>query len=191
MKDRITVQEAARRLGVKDDAIRKRIQRGTLDHEKDPDGRVFVYLDATHDAASDAYKDSTRYSYRDKSEARYQDDVPDPAEDAAHATQDSSYAAIMESMVAQIDRLETEVDDWKQVVATRDEEIRRRDAILLTMAQRLPELEPPAEESAETSLELRDSSETASPRSDRGVFRDETQEPARRSWWRRLFGFEA
>jgi excisionase family DNA binding protein len=56
MKDRITVQEAARRLGVKDDAIRKRIQRGTLDHEKDPDGRVFVYLDATHDAASDGSK---------------------------------------------------------------------------------------------------------------------------------------
>jgi DNA-directed RNA polymerase specialized sigma24 family protein len=33
--DRITIQEAARRLGVKDDAIRKRIQRGTMDHEKD------------------------------------------------------------------------------------------------------------------------------------------------------------
>jgi hypothetical protein len=29
-QDRVTIQEAAERLGVKEDAIRKRIQRGTL-----------------------------------------------------------------------------------------------------------------------------------------------------------------
>ena len=50
-KDRITVQEAAKRLRVKDDAIRKRIQRGTLQHDKDPDGRVYVYLDASSAAS--------------------------------------------------------------------------------------------------------------------------------------------
>ncbi len=54
----ITVQEAARRLGVKDDAIRKRIQRGTLRSEKDPeDGRVYVYLDTAQDAAYDTTED--------------------------------------------------------------------------------------------------------------------------------------
>jgi hypothetical protein len=43
--DRVTVAEAAARLGVKEQAIRKRIQRGTLAHDKDEDGRVYVYLD--------------------------------------------------------------------------------------------------------------------------------------------------
>jgi hypothetical protein len=44
--DRVTVAEAAHRLGVKEQAIRKRIQRGTLAHEKAQDGRVYVYIDA-------------------------------------------------------------------------------------------------------------------------------------------------
>jgi excisionase family DNA binding protein len=42
--DRLTVVEAAERLGVKEQAVRKRIARGTLHHTKDEDGRVYVYL---------------------------------------------------------------------------------------------------------------------------------------------------
>jgi excisionase family DNA binding protein len=60
-QDRVTIQEAAQRLGVKEDAIRKRIQRGTLQHEKTQEGRVFVWVDAaqdaTRDTAQDAYQD--------------------------------------------------------------------------------------------------------------------------------------
>src|SRR5215210_8563590 len=44
--DRVTIQEAARRLGVSEGAVRKRVTRKTLRHDKAPDGRVFVYLDA-------------------------------------------------------------------------------------------------------------------------------------------------
>jgi excisionase family DNA binding protein len=43
--DRLTIQEAARRLGVSEGAVRKRVRRGTLEHHKDEDGRVYVYLD--------------------------------------------------------------------------------------------------------------------------------------------------
>jgi hypothetical protein len=43
---RVTIAEAARILGVKEPAIRKRMQRGTLDHDKGEDGRTYVYLDA-------------------------------------------------------------------------------------------------------------------------------------------------
>ena len=43
--DRVTIQEAARRLGVSEGAVRKRVTRNTLPHDKDPDGRVYVYLD--------------------------------------------------------------------------------------------------------------------------------------------------
>lgn len=43
---RVTVPEAAKRLGVKEGAIRKRIERNTIDHEKSvEDGRVYVYVD--------------------------------------------------------------------------------------------------------------------------------------------------
>jgi hypothetical protein len=44
--DRLTIQEAARQLGVSEGAVRKRVIRGTLQHEKEDDGRVYVYLDA-------------------------------------------------------------------------------------------------------------------------------------------------
>jgi len=43
--DRVTVAEAAACLGVKEQAVRKRMQRGTLSYDKDEDGRVYVYLD--------------------------------------------------------------------------------------------------------------------------------------------------
>ena len=44
--DRLTIQEAARRLGISEGAVRKRVTRGTLQHEKEDDGRVYVFLDA-------------------------------------------------------------------------------------------------------------------------------------------------
>ena len=64
MQDRVTIQEAAERLGVKEDAIRKRIQRGTLRHEKTSEGRVFVWVDSAPDTAQDTAQDT----YRDASQ---------------------------------------------------------------------------------------------------------------------------
>jgi hypothetical protein len=51
--DRVTIQEAARRLGVSEGAVRKRVKRKTLHHDKAPDGRVFVYLDDGVDGGVD------------------------------------------------------------------------------------------------------------------------------------------
>jgi excisionase family DNA binding protein len=51
--DRLTIQEAARRLGVSEGAVRKRVTRGTLQHHKGEDGRVYVYLDAGVDEGVD------------------------------------------------------------------------------------------------------------------------------------------
>ena len=59
-QDRVTIQEAAKRLGVKEDAIRKRIHRGTLKHKKTPEGRVHVWVDSAQDASQDAYRDAPR-----------------------------------------------------------------------------------------------------------------------------------
>ncbi len=56
-QERFTIQEAARRLGVSEGAIRKRVARDTLAHDKAPDGRVYVYLDAGGTRGVDAGQD--------------------------------------------------------------------------------------------------------------------------------------
>ena len=43
--ERLTIQEAAHRLGVSESAIRKRIKQGNLKREKTEDGRVLVYME--------------------------------------------------------------------------------------------------------------------------------------------------
>jgi excisionase family DNA binding protein len=64
-QDKVTIQEAARRLGVKEDAIRKRIQRGSLRHEKTDEGRVFVWVDTTEDTTKDTTEDAYQDTARD------------------------------------------------------------------------------------------------------------------------------
>ena len=48
---RVTIREAATRLGVTEAAVRKRIQRGSLGKELGQDGRVYVYLDLSQDTS--------------------------------------------------------------------------------------------------------------------------------------------
>ena len=74
-----------------------------------------------------------------------------------------------------LERLEDEVDFLRR-------ELERKDAILLRMAERMPELEAPQD----TPLEPRGSPETGSEHVDR----PEPPDTGRRSWWRRVFGFE-
>src|ERR671910_2689110 len=81
-QDRLTIQEAALRLGVKEDAIRKRIQRGSLKHEKTAEGRVFVWVDAAQDATQDT------------AQATYQD----ASQDALLAAKDETIAALQEQL---------------------------------------------------------------------------------------------
>jgi excisionase family DNA binding protein len=51
--ERLTIREAAVRLGVSESAVRKRIERGTLRHDKGSNGRVYVYLGTVADATTD------------------------------------------------------------------------------------------------------------------------------------------
>lgn len=52
--DRVTVAEAAERLGISQDAVRQRIRRGTIDHERTEDGRLYVYLTPAEHIKPDA-----------------------------------------------------------------------------------------------------------------------------------------
>lgn len=77
--DRVTVQEAARRLGVKEDTIRKRIQRGSIRHQKGTDGRMWVWTVAAPERSQDegeASQDEYQDTYRDTSQdARVETDL--------------------------------------------------------------------------------------------------------------------
>ena len=149
--NRVTVAEAAARLGVKEQAIRKRIQRGTLVYDKDDDGRVYVYLDM---------------------------------EDRATGTDaDAGINTLLQSLQDQVVYLRQEAEDWK-------EEARRKDTIIMSLTQRIPELEAPKEASSEP----REAPVSDSEGADKGTTAfSETQKPSehrKRSWWRQFFGLE-
>src|SRR5918996_6092550 len=138
--DRVTVAEAAARLGVKEQAIRKRIQRGTLAHDKDDDGRVYVYLD--------------------------------PEDGATSTSIDTGMDTLLQSLQDQIAYLRQEAEDWK-------EEARRKDTIILSLTQRLPELEAPVESPGGL--------QTASEGPAKGHPGGQQEPSQRRSWWREFF----
>ncbi len=139
----VTVYEAAGVLGITVDAIRKRIQRGTIPHERTEDGRVYVLLDA-----SSTVQDTDKDEYQ------------------------TQRNALVES-------LEEQVEYLKGVLATRDEEIRRRDHIIAGLVERVPALE--------ASPEPRGGHETAAEGRGEGEGHDTRQEGLRRPWWRRMF----
>ncbi len=122
---------AAEALGVSQDAVRKRIARGTLPHDRDESGRVYVYL-----APSET--------------------VHKTDQDAASKTVQDAYVRSLEDQISFLRR-----------------ELERKDAILLNLTERIPQLEAPQE-----------ASEGTQPRSDAGG----PQTVAQRPWWRRVFG---
>jgi len=85
--ERVSVPQAADHLGTTVDALRKRVQRGTITHERDRDGRVWILLDTgrprqdtdqdtgrpqSDSAALISAKDETIATLRDQLEAERQ-----------------------------------------------------------------------------------------------------------------------
>lgn len=64
---KMTVEEAARSLGIKEESVRKRIRRGTMRSEKGLDGRLYVCLDGAQ-AVRDGNRNATEetYGYRSR-----------------------------------------------------------------------------------------------------------------------------
>ena len=164
-EDKVTIQAAARKLGVKEDAVRKRIQRGSVDHEKGKDGRIYVYLEAAQDMTQDATEDTS---------------------------QDASEGGLVEVLRDQVEYLRNVIEVRDRELKARTEEIHRRDVIISQLAQRIPEL-PPAEREEESSEahESADSSpEGEEARTEQADLQASSQHPQeqKRSWWKRIFG---
>jgi len=114
---RVGVQEAAERLGTTVDAIRKRVQRGTIAYEKGPDGRVWIFLDA----------DRTRHATDQDATGQRQDG--EPASPALISAKDETIATLREQLQAE-----------RQAHA----EARR---IIAGLVERIPAIEAPQEAS--------------------------------------------
>jgi hypothetical protein len=99
---RVTVDEAARHLGLTVDAVRKRMQREQIAYEKDEAGRVRIILD--------------------KSET-LQDKSPDTTGPVAHDT-------LVERLREEVAYLRGVIATRDEELSRRDEELRRRDAAL-------------------------------------------------------------
>ncbi len=167
--DRVTIQEAARRLGIKEDGVRKRVQRGTLRHEKNDDGRVYVFLDVTHDTSQPlSYDDGHRPTGK-----LSKDSVTDTSQDTLVAT-----------LQDQIQYLRDIIETRDRELEARTEELRRKDTIIMSLAQRVPEL---TSASSPEDLESHDGVVGSSGVADEKIAR-ESQTVLKRSWWRKLIG---
>jgi excisionase family DNA binding protein len=141
----VTVDEAARHLGLTVDAVRKRVQRGQIAHEKDEAGRVRIILDEAE---------------------TLQEESPDTKGQAAGAHADL------------VEELHRTNELLREVIATRDEEIRRRDTIIMNMTEAMKALNPSA---PEESSEAREFPESSGPTEELGEVREElAAEQARR-----------
>ena len=156
---RYTVPEAAKVLGIGTDAVRKRIARSTIPHEKDDDGRVYVYLDTGHDEGHDA-----------------QEKAPELVESLREQI------GYLQGVIATRDEeLRTRAEELRR----RDQDLERRDRIIAALTERIPQaLEPPAgeRESPET---VQEEPQRAEPHFDAPGAQETAQ---RRSWWRRILG---
>jgi hypothetical protein len=117
---RYTVPEAAKILGIGTDAVRKRIARDTIPHEKGDDGRVYVYLDTGHDEGHDPQEPSPKLVESLREQIGYLRGVV--------ATRD--------------EELRTRAEELRR----RDQDLERRDHIIAALTERIPQaLEPPSE----------------------------------------------
>jgi len=104
----LTVADAASALGITQDAVRKRIRRGTIQSEKDESGRIYVYVPAsetvhkTDQDTSQPPSDSTALiSAKDETIAALRDQLE--AERQAHAEARRLLMAALERIPPQLE----------------------------------------------------------------------------------------
>jgi predicted ArsR family transcriptional regulator len=68
-RERVTVQEAARQLGITESAVRKRAQRGQLQSQKVTEGkkeRLYIFLDSDEDKLPEPFRERYMRSLEDR-----------------------------------------------------------------------------------------------------------------------------
>ncbi len=157
--DRLTVAQAAVRLGITEAGVRKRVQRKQIRHERDERRRLWVWVSA--DEAS-----------------------PAGSRDRDDQSRDSGREGESDALTSQ---LRAENEHLKAIIATRDQEIARRDTIIMNLSEAMKALRlPPPSDTAETSPQT---AEQERPRvEDPGPSPTQQTDTQRPPWWRRIFG---
>jgi hypothetical protein len=153
--------EAARRLGVTENALRKRAQRGSVAAAKGTDGLWYVFLDGLAGRVDgQAMEPSAGLAAR----------LPGLATATPTARPDRT-----DDLIAS---LHSEVDFLRGEVTARSEELRRKDHIIAGFIERLPELA-----AGEGDPTTHRSAPGAAERADAGP---DDQGSLWRRWWRRV-----
>ena len=164
----MTVPQAASHLGISAEAVRARIQRGTLGHKKEG-AKVYVLLNRPNEP-----KDKQDVYTNDRN-----DDYANERPYGVRASERKADAQVLAELRSHIGSLRSQVEHLRSELEVRNEELRRKDHLLAAALKRIPprlEALPEAQESPETaSEELAEDVVVA--------------EEERRSWWRRYFGF--
>jgi len=158
----MTVAQAASYLGISAEAVRARIQRGTLEHTRE--GKTVYVL---------VPKDRKRHNAQH--DDRHDGDRTQQHDDSHNA----DHTVLVEELREQITYLREIVGTRDRELATRAEELAEMRRIVAALTQRIP----PALE--EAPAEHRESPVTPSEDGEGPTNEEKHQE---RSWWQRLFG---
>jgi hypothetical protein len=157
---RYSIPQAAKALGLTEEAVRQRAKRGTLDSIK-VGGKLFILLET--DTSSDV-SSGTEQPVDDTSKNRSND-----------TSNDTSRL---------VDALEDEVAHLRRQLDQANERDRENRRIIAGLVQRVPELEP----ARDVTTEAPEAAEMASKAIDRGEVPQVSPEPPqRRSWLSRFF----
>jgi hypothetical protein len=170
----VTADEAARALGLSVDAVRKRVQRGTIAHEKDQAGRVRIILDDA-ETLQDTPQDTTRQPRPDHTAeliATLREQLQ--AERQAHAEARRIIAGLVERIPA-IDAPRGEESSPSEATESPSE------------ATPQPGRVGP-QPAASKSTQAQESHEMHMPEVHGGPLPRDQQEASERPWWRRMFG---
>ncbi len=158
---RVTIREAASRLGVTEAAVRKRIQRGSLGKELGQDGRVYVYLDLSRDMSHPESQ-----VHRDPAVEELVEELRDRV-------------AFLERS---LERRSLEAERYQQIVAGLSQTNNQLSARVLELdaPTDAPAASQPSEEAAQDAA---NGSPGPAPRPGAA----EAQTGAQKPWWRRMF----
>ncbi len=167
--DKLSVSEAASRLGVTQSAVRKRVQRGQIPYEKDERGHTFVYLsrDESRNGSRDEHAGPSRETTRDESRDAY------------------------------VSALEDQVRDLRERLNRAEEANREHRRLLAAALERIPAIEAPRDEpgAPETARQdagrVEDRPSAGEPQTGAQehstIVERPTEETARKPWWLRIF----
>lgn len=148
----LTISEAASQLGISRDGVRKRIRRGLIAARKTSDGEWRVDLlgldkqdnrldkrETSPGQAGQEARQETRQADNDPGQARQETVQADKERDRARQAEIDLALQFVETLRSENTFLRSQLEE-------RGEELKRRDVIIQTLAQRAPQLAAPAEE---------------------------------------------